>query len=305
MVCPSAAARTTSLGASVPIAPTRFSTTNCWPNTSLMRAQVTRARLSMLPPAAKPTNTRTGFCGQFCANADGAASDAANAAPDVSSSLRETIGVDVIDVVIILITLLPQQCGSKDREPLPQAQHGRRCGARSLASKVAAPLFMPALSGRSSKRRDRVVSVVAIDAFAPFVALLGLDRQRRDRTGFETAQRDRFAGLFAIAVGAIVDARDRGVDLGDQLALAIARPQLDRAVGFRGCAIGKVGMILVLGLEMHQRLLGLLEDVLFPSHQLLAKVFALTLVHERLFVGRTIISLVHHRSHAMAVLLFQ
>ena len=40
----------------------------------------------MLPPAAKPTSTRTGFCGQACAKADGAASDAANAAPDVSSN---------------------------------------------------------------------------------------------------------------------------------------------------------------------------------------------------------------------------
>ena len=45
----------------------------------------------MLPPAAKPTSTRTGLCGQFCAKAGGAASDAANAAPDVSSERREMI----------------------------------------------------------------------------------------------------------------------------------------------------------------------------------------------------------------------
>src|SRR5262245_45189868 len=63
----------------------------------------------------------------------------------------------------------------------------------------------------------RNVSVVPIDALAPLVALLRLDRQRRDRTSLQTAQRYRLAGLFAIAVGAVVDARERGVDLGDQL----------------------------------------------------------------------------------------
>ena len=42
-VWPSGCARTTASAAIVPIAPTRFSTTNCWPNTSLKRWQVSRA----------------------------------------------------------------------------------------------------------------------------------------------------------------------------------------------------------------------------------------------------------------------
>src|SRR5262245_63929389 len=47
-------------------------------------------------------------------------------------------------------------------------------------------------------------------------------------------------------------------------------------------------MILVLGLQVGQCLLGLLQDLLLPVEQLLAKIFALPLVHERLFVGRPV-----------------
>ena len=47
---------------------------------------------------------------------------------------------------------------------------------------------------------------------------------------------------------------DRGVDLGDQLALAVAGAQLDGAVGLRGGAVGEIGMVLVLVLEVLQRL---------------------------------------------------
>ena len=60
----------------------------------------------------------------------------------------------------------------------------------------------------------------------------------------------------------------RRVDLGDQLALAVARAQLDGAVGLRRGAVGEVGVVLVLVLQMLQRLLGLLEDVLPPGEQL-------------------------------------
>ena len=101
------------------------------------------------------------------------------------------------------------------------------------------------------------------------MALLRLDRQRRDRAGFEALERDRLAGLLAIAVGAVVDALQRGVDLGDQLALAVAGAQLDGPVGLRRGAVGKIGMVLVLVLQMLQRLLGLFQDVLAPVEQLL------------------------------------
>src|SRR5580658_5009314 len=140
---------------------------------------------------------------------------------------------------------------------------------------------------KSLKPRQRAAGrlIVAIDALAAFVALLRLDRQRRDRACFEPLDRDRLAGLLAIAVGAVLDARQRCVDLGDQLALPVAGAQLDGPIGLRGSAVGEVGMILALILEMLQRLLGLLEDVLAPIEQLQAEILPLALVHERLFVG--------------------
>ena len=99
------------------------------------------------------------------------------------------------------------------------------------------------------------------------MALLRLHRQRRDRARLQAAQRDRLAGLLAIAVGAVLDAAERFVDLGDQLALAVARTQLDRAVGFRRCPVGEVGVVLILFLQVLQRFLGLFQDVFPPCEQ--------------------------------------
>src|SRR5271170_6882073 len=127
----------------------------------------------------------------------------------------------------------------------------------------------------------RRLLVVAIDALAPLVAFLGFDRERRDRTGFEPLERDRLAGLLAKAVSALFDALERGVDLGDQLALAVAGPQLDGPVGFRRGPVGEVGVILALVLEMLERLLGLLEDVLPPVEQFQPEILPLALAHER------------------------
>src|SRR5687767_13079617 len=90
-------------------------------------------------------------------------------------------------------------------------------------------------------------SFVAVDALAPLVPLLRLHRQRGDRARLEPLEGNRLAGLLAVAIGAVVETGERGVDLGDQLALAVAGAQLDRPVGFRGGAVGQIGMILVLG----------------------------------------------------------
>ena len=122
------------------------------------------------------------------------------------------------------------------------------------------------------------------------MAFLRLDRQGRDRPGVETLQADRLAGLLAIAVGTVLDSLQGGVDLGDQLALAVAGPKLDRAVGLRRGAVGEVRMILALRLEILERLAGLLADFLFPAEQLLAEIFTLPHVHERLVVARSIVT---------------
>ena len=115
-------------------------------------------------------------------------------------------------------------------------------------------------------------SLVAVDALAPLVALLRLDRERGDGARLQPLERDRLAGLLAIAVAAVLETGERRLDLGDQLALAVARAQLNRPVGLRGRTVGKIRMILVLGLEMGQRLLGLFEDLLLPREQLLAEI---------------------------------
>jgi len=97
------------------------------------------------------------------------------------------------------------------------------------------------------------------------VTLLRLDRERSDRASFERFERDRLADLLAVAIGAVIEPLQRSVDLGDQLTLAVARAQLNRAVGLRGRPIGEIGMVLVLVMEMLQRLLGYLEDILPPA----------------------------------------
>ena len=78
---------------------------------------------------------------------------------------------------------------------------------------------------------------------------------------------------------------DRGVDLGDQLALAVAGAQLDRAVGLRRGAVGEIGVILVLVLQVLQRVARLFQDVVLPDEQLGAEIVALPLIHEGFFVG--------------------
>src|SRR5258705_2487143 len=92
-------------------------------------------------------------------------------------------------------------------------------------------------------RGGQKILFVAIDLFAFLVALLRLHRERRDRARLQPLQRDRLAGLLAIAVGVVVDALQRRVDLGDQLALAVPGAQLNRAGGLRGGAVGEIGRI--------------------------------------------------------------
>src|SRR6185437_7481458 len=133
------------------------------------------------------------------------------------------------------------------------------------------------------------MSVVAIDALPPLVPLLRLDRECRDRTRLKPSQRNRLPRFFTIPVRAVINPRQGLVDFGNELALAIARSQFDGAIRFRRRAVGQIGMILVFFLKVQQRFLGLLEDVFPPGEQLDAKILALPLVHERLFVRRPII----------------
>ena len=112
---------------------------------------------------------------------------------------------------------------------------------------------------------------VAVDALAPLVALLGFDAQGRDRTRIEALQADRLAGLLAIAVGALIEAGKGGVDLGNQLALAVTGAKLERPLGLRACPVGDIGVLSRFVLQMLERLLGRAEDLVAPASSLRRK----------------------------------
>src|SRR5713101_3810882 len=151
---------------------------------------------------------------------------------------------------------------------------------------IAAPHYEEGISKMTARGGQTLF--VAINLFAFFVALLRFHRQRRDRAGFQPLQRDRLAGLLAIAVGVVVDALQRRVDLGDQLALPVAGAQFDRAVGLGRCAIGEIGMIDVLFLQGLQGDPRFAQDLVLPRQELGTKIIALAIVHERLFFGGSI-----------------
>src|SRR6476646_1733538 len=131
--------------------------------------------------------------------------------------------------------------------------------------------------------------LVAVDALAPLVALLGFDAQCRDRPRVEPLQADWLAGLLAIAVGALVEAPKGRVDLGNQLALPVAGAKLESPLGLGGRPGGDLGVLGRFVLQVLERLLGRAEDLLAPSEQLAPEIGALALVHERLIVGGPIV----------------
>src|SRR3982750_3985585 len=92
-------------------------------------------------------------------------------------------------------------------------------------------------------------------AVYPLMALLRLDRKGGDRPRLESPDRDRIAGFLAIAVGALFEPRQGGLDLGDQLALSVASTKLDGSIGFRRSPVREIRMVLILIVEMLERLL--------------------------------------------------
>ena len=101
-------------------------------------------------------------------------------------------------------------------------------------------------NGTSRGRRcDRVAvpapASVAEHLLLQLAALLGLQRQRRGGPGQQARQADGLAGLVAVAVVAAVQPRQRLRDLLQQLALAVARAQLQRVLFLDGGAVGRVG----------------------------------------------------------------
>ena len=129
----------------------------------------------------------------------------------------------------------PSTCRSAPARPpraRPQpnaaaAGNGKRVArdrARGMSGNQLARSAVSCGRGLRHKARNASCLVFPEHLLAPLVALLGFERERGDGAGIEALQADRLAGLLAKAVGALLDARERGIDLGDQLALAVAGP---------------------------------------------------------------------------------
>ena len=89
------------------------------------------------------------------------------------------------------------------------------------------------------------------------------------------------AGLLAQAPGS------KPTDL--KAAARTSLAQLDGTIGFRGCTVGEIRMILVFILQVLQCLAGFIENILLPGQKLVAKIVALLLIHERLSFRRPVI----------------
>jgi len=133
------------------------------------------------------------------------------------------------------------------------------------------------------------MSVVAVGPLHALVPLLRLYTEGRDRAGFKPADADGLIRFLAITVGAVLDPKQRLVDLGDQLALAVAGAKLECPVGFERCPIGDIGLGEAFFLEMAQGLVRLPQQLALPAEQLLPEVFQLHRIHKRLFLGGMVV----------------
>src|SRR5262249_37156792 len=112
---------------------------------------------------------------------------------------------------------------SLDRPSLDRRSRGLRT---ALARSFPCARFPPGRVTRHFRYSPlrQPTSLVAIDALAPLVTLLRLDRERGDGARLEPLERNRLAGLLAIAVGAVLEAGGRRGHLCGQLSPAGARP---------------------------------------------------------------------------------
>src|SRR5690606_35045803 len=122
---------------------------------------------------------------------------------------------------------------------------------------------------RSSQAEPPVkTSVVAVDPLTTFVTLLRLDRQSGGRAGLKASQADRLAGVFAIAIGAVLDPAQGLIDLGDQLALTVTGPKFQRTIRFRRGPVHQVGVVFGLGFQIGDRTLRFTKDIVLPGQEL-------------------------------------
>jgi len=82
--------------------------------------------------------------------------------------------------------------------------------------------------------------LLAVELLLELAALLRLDRERGGGAGEQALDADGLAGLLAEAVAAVLDPGERGVDLLQELPLAVARAKLERMLLLERRAVGRV-----------------------------------------------------------------
>lgn len=111
------------------------------------------------------------------------------------------------------------------------------------------------------------------------MTFLRFDRQGRGRARLKPPQTNRLTRLFAETVGAVVYTGDGFVDLGNQLALTIAGPQFQRAVGFRRGPVHQIGVVFRFLLHDRNGFFRPGQDFSLPGDKLFAEIGELTLIH--------------------------
>src|SRR6056297_4319813 len=136
-------------------------------------------------------------------------------------------------------------------------------------------------SAPPSALADSAVLVVPVAelAFGEFAALLGLQAERGHRTRLEPLQPDLLAGLLAVAVGALVDAVQRGADLAQKLAFPVPGTQLQAELGLLGGPVAGVGEVGRLVLHVVHGPVDLFHQLAFPGAQYLMEVLQLIGAH--------------------------
>src|SRR5439155_6075843 len=203
---------------------------------------------------------------------------AADLVTDQAACLRQQ---QIVDRALYLITfrlVAWHKIRRKRRQRRAIAARGGDdlCGRESFVHRRRLSCLQgAALTAQDGQSPPLNALLVPLNLLAPLVTFLRFPRQRCNRASLQPLERDRLAGLLAIAVGVVLDALQRGVDLGDQFALAVAGAQFDGAIGFGRGAISQIGMIDVLFLEGLQANLRFPQDLVLPRQQLGAKIIAL------------------------------
>ena len=120
------------------------------------------------------------------------------------------------------------------------------------------------------------------------MALLSFQTHRRDRPCIKPFKRNRLTRDLTIAIFALVNAAQRGVNFRHELTLAVPRAQFQRAISFFAGAICNIWDIARAVLKPFDRFLAVAHQIIFPIQQLSSKIFHLTLIHKWLVFGRSI-----------------